>query len=106
MPDFSVDALEAIVRERLADPDAVSYTRTLAARGVDACAQKFGEEAVETVIAAVRGDRDATIAETADAVYHLTVLLCVAGLSWADVVAELGRRTGRSGLAEKASRLS
>ncbi|MEM8663544.1 MAG: phosphoribosyl-ATP diphosphatase [Pseudomonadota bacterium] len=104
MAEFSVEALEAIVRARLADPDAKSYTRTLAAKGVDKCAEKFGEEAVETVIAAVQRDRAALTGEAADAVYHLTVLLTVSGLSWSDVLAELSRRTSRSGLEEKASR--
>ena len=105
MAEFSVEALEAIVRERLADPEAKSYTRTLAAKGVDKCAEKFGEEAVETIIAAVRGEPAALTAEAADTIYHLTVLLAVAGLSWDDVMAELSRRTGQSGLAEKAGRL-
>lgn len=101
---FSVDALEAIVRARLADGAAVSYTRTLAAKGIDGCAQKFGEEAVEAVVAAVRREPAALTAEAADVVYHLTVLLAVSDLSWADVTAELQRRTARSGLEEKASR--
>ena len=105
MGEFSVHALEAIVRDRLADPDAKSYTRTLAEKGVDKCAEKFGEEAVETIIAAVRGEPAALTAEAADTIYHLTVLLAVAGLSWDDVMAELSRRTGQSGLAEKAGRL-
>lgn len=103
---FSVAALEAIVRARLADPDAKSYTRKLAAKGIDKVAQKFGEEAVETVIAAVRQRPDELTAEAADAVYHLTVLLAVSGVGWADVLAELSRRTNRSGLDEKAGRLS
>jgi len=94
------------VRERLADPAAASYTRALAARGVDICARKFGEEAVETVVAAVQRDGAALTAEAADVVYHLTVLLTVSGLSWEDVLAELSRRTARSGLEEKASRPS
>jgi len=106
MADFSVMELEAIVNARLADPDAASYTRTLAAKGVDKCAGKFGEEAVETVIAAVKRDPAALTSEAADVVYHLTVLLAVSGLSWRDVHEELLRRTGESGLDEKARRLS
>lgn len=106
MAEFSVEALEAIVRDRLADPAANSYTRTLAEKGIDKCAEKFGEEAVETVIAAVKRDGPALTAEAADVVYHLTVLLTVAGLSWDDVLAELSRRTGQSGLDEKTSRLN
>ncbi len=105
MAEFSLAALEAIVKDRLADETAKSYTRTLAAKGVDKCAEKFGEEAVETVIAAVQRDSAALTAEAADVVYHLTVLLAVSGLSWADVLSELSQRTAQSGLEEKAKRL-
>ena len=105
MADFSLEALDAIVRDRLADSGAKSYTRTLAAKGVDKCAEKFGEEAVEAVIAAVQRDGAALTAEAADVIYHLSVLLAVSGLSWADVLNELSRRTAQSGLEEKASRL-
>ncbi|MEM8552346.1 MAG: phosphoribosyl-ATP diphosphatase [Pseudomonadota bacterium] len=105
MADFTLHDLEAIVRQRLEDADGASYTRTLAAKGVDKCAEKFGEEAVETVIAAVQRDPAALTQEAADAVYHLTVLLAVSGVSWGDVEAELSRRTGQSGLEEKAARL-
>ncbi len=104
MSDFSVRDLEAIVRARLTDESATSYTRTLAGKGVDKCAEKFGEEAVETVIAAVKGEPSALIGEAADVVYHLTVLLAVSGLSWSDVEAQLAERTGQSGLEEKANR--
>ncbi|MEM6849029.1 MAG: phosphoribosyl-ATP diphosphatase [Pseudomonadota bacterium] len=104
MSDFSLRDLEAIVRARLCDESAASYTRTLVGKGVDKCAEKFGEEAVETVIAAVKGERSALIGEAADVVYHLTVLLAVSGLSWSDVEAELARRTGQSGLEEKSNR--
>lgn len=105
MAPFSVHDLEAIVKRRLADPDAASYTRTLAGKGLEKVAQKFGEEAVETVIAAVGREPAALTAEAADTVYHLTVLLAVSDLSWDDVLTELSRRTARSGLEEKASRL-
>lgn len=105
MTEFSLEALEATIRDRLADPEARSYTRTLADKGIDKCAQKVGEEAVETVIAAVQRDNVALTAEIADTVYHLTVLLALSGLAWQDVLAELERRTGRSGLDEKAGRL-
>ena len=71
---------------------------------MDKAAQKLGEEAVEAVIAAVRGDRQALISESADLLYHWLVVLAIAGVPLADVLAELERRTGRSGLAEKASR--
>jgi len=103
---FSVHALEAVVKDRLADPEAASYTRKLAAKGLDKCAQKLGEEAVETVIAAVRREPSELTAEAADLVFHLTVLLAISGLSWDDVLTELERRTSRSGLEEKASRVS
>ncbi|ORE93734.1 phosphoribosyl-ATP pyrophosphatase [Stappia sp. 22II-S9-Z10] len=104
MASFSIDDLEAIVRARLAEGGAASYTNTLAAKGIDKVAEKFGEEAVEAVIAAVRRAPDAMIAEAADVVFHLTVLLAVQGISWNDVMAELDRRTGQSGLEEKARR--
>ena len=104
MSDFTVHDLESIVRARLADGDATSYTKTLAEKGVDKCAEKFGEEAIEAVIAAVRRAPDELVAEAADVVFHLTVLLAVQGVSWSDVTAELARRTAQSGLEEKASR--
>lgn len=103
---FALADLDAIVRARLADAGEGSYTRTLAERGLDVCAQKFGEEAVETVVAAVRRQPDELTAEAADVLYHLLVLLAVAGVPLFDVEAELERRTARSGLEEKASRLS
>lgn len=106
MTEFSVRDLEAIVRARLDDESAKSYTRSLAAKGIDKCAEKFGEEAVETIIAAVQRDPAALANEAADVIYHLTVLLAVSGGSWEAVMAELQRRTGQSGLEEKASRLS
>jgi phosphoribosyl-ATP pyrophosphohydrolase len=81
-----------------------SYTAKLLARGTDKIAQKLGEEAVETVIAAVTKDRDGTIGESADLIYHLLVLWADAGIHPGDVLAELERREGTSGIAEKASR--
>ncbi|MEM7694871.1 MAG: phosphoribosyl-ATP diphosphatase [Pseudomonadota bacterium] len=105
MAEFSVSDLEAIVAERLSESGGGSYTRTLAAKGIEKCAEKFGEEAVETVIAAVTRDKAALTGEAADVVFHLTVLLAVSGLSWGDVLGELSRRTGQSGLDEKQSRL-
>ena len=81
-----------------------SYTAKLLARGTDKIAQKLGEEAVETVIAAVTKDRDSTIGESADLIYHLLVLWADAGIHPEDVLAELERREGTSGIAEKASR--
>jgi phosphoribosyl-ATP pyrophosphohydrolase len=104
MADFTLDALEAIVDDRLTEGDASSYTRQLAAKGLPKAAQKLGEEAVEAVIAAVQGDREGLKAETADLLYHLIVVLRLSGVSVGEVMAELARRTGRSGLDEKASR--
>jgi phosphoribosyl-ATP pyrophosphohydrolase len=104
MPGFSLHDLESTLDARLADGDDGSYTRKLAARGIEACAQKLGEEAVEAVIAAVRGDRRGLVSETADLLYHLLVVLRVAGVALDEVLAELESRTGRSGRQEKASR--
>ena len=81
-----------------------SYTRTLLEKGVAHCAKKFGEEAVELAIAAVAQDDAALRGEAADVLYHLLVMLRARGLPLADVLAELERRTQRSGLEEKASR--
>lgn len=104
MSGFSVEDLAAVVSERMAADPETSYTARLAARGIEKCAQKFGEEAVEAVIAAAAGDRAGLRAEAADVVYHLLVLLAVSGVSLAEVTEELSRRTARSGLAEKAAR--
>lgn len=100
----TLDALYATVAARKgADPD-TSYTAKLYARGTAKIAQKLGEEAVETVIAAVAGDRAETVTESADLLYHLMVLLADAGIPPEEVYAELARREGLSGLAEKAAR--
>lgn len=106
-PDWTAQlaALEAVVRERIAAADpAASYVAALAAKGPAKIAQKLGEEAVETVIAAMGDDCDALIGEASDLVFHLTVLLAARGLGWADIAAELARRDGLSGHAEKAMR--
>jgi phosphoribosyl-ATP pyrophosphohydrolase len=94
---------ETIASRRGGDADA-SYTATLFARGTEKIAQKLGEEAVETVIAAVGRDRDGIIGESADLIYHLLVLWADAGIRPEDVLAELERREGTSGIAEKAAR--
>lgn len=104
MSDFSLQDLAAIVAARAASGDSNSYTAKLIAKGPARIAKKFGEEAVEAVIAAVEGDRDALIAEAADVLYHLTVLLQARGVGYDAVFAELERRTAQSGLQEKASR--
>lgn len=99
-----LDQLAAIVAQRAGQSAEESYTASLIAGGIERAAKKFGEEAVETVIAGVTRDRAALTAETADVLYHLCVLLQAGGVSLEDVYTELGRRTGRSGHAEKASR--
>ncbi len=99
-----LDRLWATVEARRgAEPDG-SWTATLLARGPEHCARKFGEEAVEAVVEAVRGDRAALTSEAADVLYHLCVMLAARDVALADVLAELDRRAGRSGLEEKASR--
>jgi phosphoribosyl-ATP pyrophosphohydrolase len=92
-----------IAARKTADPE-TSWTARLLARGPEKCAEKFGEEAVEAIIEAVRGDRAKLTAEAADVLYHLLVMLAARDLSLADVLAELDRREGQSGLAEKANR--
>ncbi|MCT8998115.1 phosphoribosyl-ATP diphosphatase [Chelativorans intermedius] len=104
MSGFDLSALEAIVAERARSGDAGSWTARLFSAGMEKAAQKLGEEAVETVIAAVSGDRKALVSESADLLYHWLVVLALAGVSLEDVMAELEGRTGRSGLAEKAAR--
>jgi phosphoribosyl-ATP pyrophosphohydrolase len=92
-----------IIARKGADPSR-SYTASLLARGVDKCAKKFGEEAVETVIAAAQGDKAALAAESADVLYHLMVVWAAAGIAPEDVYTILKDREAQSGLAEKASR--
>ena len=94
---------EVLEQRKQADPDS-SYVAKLYAKGLDAILKKIGEEATETVIAAKDGDRDKIIYETADLWFHCMVLLAHQGLHPADVVSELERRFGLSGLEEKASR--
>jgi phosphoribosyl-ATP pyrophosphohydrolase len=96
---------ETIRARRGVDPDQ-SYVATLFAKGRERIAQKLGEEAVEAVIAATRGDAEALKSEAADLVFHLAVLLESLGLGFEDVLDELERREGMSGLAEKAARSS
>ena len=99
-----LDGLAEIIVARGGETAEKSYTASLLAGGPERAAKKFGEEAVEAVIAAVSGDKAALTAETADVLYHLAVLLQAAGVSLDDVYAELARRTDQSGHAEKASR--
>ena len=101
---FTLGELERLIGVRAAAVADTSYTRTLLDAGVPRIARKFGEEAVEAVVAAVEKDRSALLSEAADVVYHLLVLLHASDLSLDQVVAELGRRTRQSGHEEKASR--
>jgi len=93
----------SIEARRGADPSE-SWTAQLLEKGPEKCAEKFGEEAIEAVIEAVRGDRARLTSEAADVLYHLMVMLAASGVEPADVWAEIDRRAGRSGLAEKAAR--
>jgi phosphoribosyl-ATP pyrophosphohydrolase len=104
MTKFTLMDLEQRVRERAKADASISYTRTLLDKGVDHCAKKLGEEAVETVLAAVQDSKSRLIAEVADLLYHLVVLLTARGVSIADVETELAKRTAQSGHEEKASR--
>lgn len=104
MTRFTLHDLEKRVQERARESADVSYTRKLLDRGVDHCAKKFGEEAVEAVVAAVGEDKSRMIGETADLLYHLLVVLHARGIALDEVEAELAARTRQSGFEEKASR--
>ena len=104
MPDDILDRLDATIRARRAAPADTSYTAQLFAKGRPRIAQKLGEEAIETVIAAMGDDPAKIVPEAADLLYHLLVLLADAGLTLDDVRGELSRREGTGGLAEKAAR--
>lgn len=105
MTDDVLTRLSTTIRERRNDQSAtMSYTRQLLDRGPEHCAKKLGEEAVETVIAAIAQSDAALKAEAADLLYHLLVLLESRGVAFTDVLSELDRRMGQSGLAEKAAR--
>ena len=99
-----LDRLAATIAARKgADPD-TSWTAKLLAKGPEKCAEKFGEEAVEAIIEAVKGDRDRLVSEAADVLYHLLVMCAARGVTLAEIEAELDRREAQSGLAEKAAR--
>jgi phosphoribosyl-ATP pyrophosphohydrolase len=104
LSEFTLNDLEKIVAQRAEASPEESWTAKLVAAGQTKAAKKLGEEAVETVIAAVAQDRKELVSESADLVYHLLVVLKIAGIPLQDVVDELHRRTGQSGLQEKASR--
>ena len=98
------DRLESVIASRIGGDPTQSYVAKLHARGTPKIAQKVGEEAVECVIAAMADDRTGLIGEAADLMFHLTLLLRTQGIALDDVRAELARREGQSGIAEKASR--
>ena len=100
----TIDTLAATIAARAsAEPDS-SWTAKLLAKGPEKCAEKFGEEAIEAVIEAVKGDQTALTSEAADVLFHLLVMLQSRGVTLGDVCAELDRRAGTSGIAEKAAR--
>ena len=99
-----LDTLEQTIRDRRLGDPATSYVAKLTARGRAKIAQKLGEEATEAVIAAIQDDREEVVKESADLLFHLLVLLADMGLTLDDVRAELARREGVSGIAEKAAR--
>jgi phosphoribosyl-ATP pyrophosphohydrolase len=104
MTSFTLHDLEKRVAERAGASAEVSYTRKLLDRGVAQCAKKLGEEAVETVLAAVGEDREALVGEAADLLYHLLVVMRARDVTLAEVEAVLSERTKQTGLDEKASR--
>jgi phosphoribosyl-ATP pyrophosphohydrolase len=104
MSEFTLADLAAIIATRADATAEASYTKSLLDAGPARAAKKLGEEAVETVIAAIEGDAKALVLESADLLYHLLVVLQVRGVPLADVLTELKTRTAQSGHTEKASR--
>jgi phosphoribosyl-ATP pyrophosphohydrolase len=104
MPRFTLHDLAATVDARATSGGEASFTRKLLDKGAEQCAKRFGEEAVETVIAAIENDRDHLIAESADLLFHFLVLLKARGIRLEEVEAALAQRTTMSGLEEKAAR--
>ena len=97
------DLFETIQSRKTADPSS-SWTAQLLSKGPEKCAEKFGEEAIEAIIEAVKGDKAGLTSEAADVIYHLMVMLSSLDVSLDDVVDELAKRQAKSGIAEKASR--
>ncbi|QPC45312.1 phosphoribosyl-ATP diphosphatase [Kaustia mangrovi] len=100
----ALSRLADLIHERRGADPASSYTAKLLDEGVEKCAKKLGEEAVEAALAGLKGDRDHLTMEAADVFYHLLVLLEATDVGLDDVMAELDKRSGTSGLVEKASR--
>ena len=101
---MTLETLAATIAARKGKDPETSWTARLLAMGPEKCAEKFGEEAVEAIIEAVKGDRARLTAEAADVIYHLLVMLAARDVTLADVLAELDRRDGTSGIADKAGR--
>ncbi|UOA32406.1 Phosphoribosyl-ATP pyrophosphatase [Sulfitobacter sp. DSM 110093] len=97
------DLYTTILSRKEADPSS-SWTAQLLAKGPEKCAEKFGEEAVEAIIEAVKNDRAGLTSEAADVLYHLLVMLAARDVPLSDVLDELARRQSASGIAEKAAR--
>ena len=101
---MTLDDLATLIASRKdADPD-TSWTAKLLAKGPEKCAEKFGEEAIEAIIEAIKGDQSALTSEAADVLYHLLVMLAARDVPLSDVLETLAKRQSQSGLAEKASR--
>ncbi len=101
---MTLEELARVVETRAAADPETSWTAKLLAKGPEKCAEKFGEEAVEAIIEAAKGDRERLTSEAADVLFHLLVMLRARDVPLADVMAELDRRQGTSGIAEKAAR--
>ena len=101
---MTLEDLEAIVAARANASPEDSWTAKLLAKGPEKCAEKFGEEAIEAIIEAVKNDRAALTSEAADVLFHLLVVLKSRDVALSDVMAELDRRQNQSGLQEKAAR--
>ncbi|MBF9054924.1 phosphoribosyl-ATP diphosphatase [Rhodobacterales bacterium LSUCC1028] len=103
MSDILTQLAQTIEARKSADPES-SWTAKLLSKGPEKAAEKFGEEAVEAIIEAVKGDKAALTREAADVIYHLIVMLAARDVALSDVLAELERRTSQSGISEKANR--
>lgn len=101
---MTLDDLYATILDRKSADPTSSWTAQLLAKGPEKCAEKFGEEAIEAIIEAVKGDKSALTSEAADVLYHLLVMLAARDVPITDVMSELARRQSKSGIAEKASR--
>ena len=106
MSGGALERLAATIAARKGTDPESSWTAKLLAKGPEKCAEKFGEEAIEAIIEATKGDREKLTSEAADVLYHLLVMLAARDVSLEDVEAELARREGTSGLTEKANRPS